>query len=104
MRGATIAAGSISLSDKEFQSTRPVRGATPVQIAQIGQNYLFQSTRPVRGATARISTISRLMTISIHAPRAGRDAVRRHIDLHADISIHAPRAGRDLFFRFRSFL
>ena len=34
----------------KFQSTRPVRGATPV-LALFRANVLFQSTRPVRGAT-----------------------------------------------------
>ena len=57
---------------------------------------LFQSTRPVRGAT--LSACRRLfpISISIHAPRAGRDAVgRRAARQRVDISIHAPRAGRD---------
>ena len=55
----------------------------------------FQSTRPVRGATA---TISRMMTersISIHAPRAGRDGENIYATILRSISIHAPRAGRD---------
>ena len=40
-------------------------------------NYrLFQSTRPVRGATAFDREADRIETISIHAPRAGRDPRR----------------------------
>ena len=56
----------------------------------------FQSTLPVRGATLHDSRRHTKLPISIHAPRAGSDAlfsacfhcVRR-------ISIHAPRAGSD---------
>ena len=36
----------------------------------------FQSTRPVRGATASVSAVPHWMTVSIHAPRAGRDLLR----------------------------
>ena len=35
-------------------------------------------------------------TISIHAPRVGRDANDSCIDLQLLISIHAPRVGRDI--------
>ena len=55
----------------------------------------FQSTRPVWGATKEPERSAPCLTISIHAPRMGRDlpihAVRRGIW----ISIHAPRMGRD---------
>ena len=33
----------------------------------------FQSTRPVRGATKEFDALAALVGISIHAPRAGRD-------------------------------
>ena len=36
---------------------------------------LFQSTRPVRGATQLIGKTAAAYTISIHAPRAGRDII-----------------------------
>ena len=36
----------------------------------------FQSTRPVRGATATLSSSIASARVSIHAPRAGRDALR----------------------------
>ena len=35
--------------------------------------YLFQSTLPVRGATEAVTTATLLVSISIHAPRAGSD-------------------------------
>ena len=79
----------------EFQSTRPVRGATlPFQDAfcnsqcfnprapcgarryphsNLEEAFKFQSTRPVRGATCRCVRYRRLHRVSIHAPRAGRD-------------------------------
>ena len=41
---------------------------------------------------------TRLMMISIHAPREGRDrAGRVHRVFPAEISIHAPREGRDSY-------
>ena len=56
----------------------------------------FQSTRPVWGATSVGASANYATDISIHAPRVGRDAIARHFAglLHA-ISIHAPRVGRD---------
>ena len=77
-----------------FQSTRPVRGATCRQTASdslVG----FQSTRPVRGATAVVMAGVFDFAISIHAPRAGRDARDGPPSTGGRISIHAPRAGRD---------
>ena len=61
---------------------------------------LFQSTRPVRGATTGLRMTTRLILISIHAPRAGRDIYHQRQHHKQDISIHAPRAGRDCPARF----
>ena len=58
----------------EFQSTRPVRGATHSR-KTAAEMSKFQSTRPVRGATQLIGKTAAAYTISIHAPRAGRDWV-----------------------------
>ena len=56
----------------------------------------FQSTRPVRGATPLFQRREDLLIISIHAPRAGRDFDPEAGQFNrVDISIHAPRAGRD---------
>ncbi len=56
-----------------FQSTRPLRGATP-KPPEHYSTLLFQSTRPLWGATAMCSgTRLGLRSISIHAPLAGRD-------------------------------
>ena len=56
----------------------------------------FQSTRPLRGATldAEVEK-NRKFEISIHAPLAGRDAQVVGGDGAKAISIHAPLAGRD---------
>ena len=101
-----------------FQSTRPLRGATTCAYTA---RYVmkFQSTRPLRGATlTNGSSPAQNITISIHAPLAGRDrnllscsawlqnfnprapcGARQHRPQRAQadhrISIHAPLAGRD---------
>ena len=72
-------------------------GARPPLTAAAKSRLAFQSTRPVRGATLRAIPGFRLIRISIHAPRAGRDyALRKHSFYRVLISIHAPRAGRDV--------
>ena len=59
----------------------------------------FQSTRPLRGATVFVGAWVTAILISIHAPLAGRDGFYRPLVLFNVISIHAPLAGRD-FGRF----
>ena len=51
-----------------------MRGATGS--VQLSMRYrIFQSTRPMRGATySYMTTRNRRITISIHAPHAGRDS------------------------------
>ena len=109
--------GLVQGSNIIFQSTRPVRGATPIfprcgvdrlisihapragRDAMFGnmqtESTLFQSTRPVRGATYGKRKPAETVGISIHAPRAGRDIGRKLSVNVRLISIHAPRAGRD---------
>ena len=62
----------------EFQSTRPVWGATQTRQRPRLQ-ALFQSTRPVWGATHGVLDRADLVSISIHAPRVGRDSMRLRI-------------------------
>ena len=79
-----------------FQSTHPMRGATPVSssppvsssdfnprtpcgVRHAMMTYatfiaLFQSTHPMRGATNCFSFLNRILHISIHAPHAGCDS------------------------------
>ena len=123
-----------------FQSTRPVWGATSARLKKFFPRA-FQSTRPVWGATAGLPIRCRTKryfnprapcgarlgsgniwlatnTISIHAPRVGRDRTISEgfhfVDIFQStrpvwgataigiqaarvepISIHAPRVGRD---------
>ena len=57
---------------------------------------LFQSTLPLRGATPDTLTTSTPVFISIHAPLAGSDDDRaRKAEENLRISIHAPLAGSD---------
>ena len=80
----------------QFQSTRPVRGATSFCVLLSRSVGVFQSTRPVRGATFPVHQDMTASNISIHAPRAGRDGTYQfNKDASEYISIHAPRAGRD---------
>ena len=77
MRGATPARPPRSPLWTTFQSTRPVRGATLLYFNARMQES-FQSTRPVRGATTEQHPGNYRKTISIRAPRAGRDEVHDH--------------------------
>ena len=69
-RSSTAGASSL------FQSTRPVWGATFLRSIGAKRCTKFQSTRPVWGATGGDQLFDLCGTISIHAPRVGRDAIR----------------------------
>ncbi len=56
---------------------------------------VFQSTRPVGDATEAEEEIWRVLKISIHASRGGRDDIGRIHASGSAISIHASRGGRD---------
>ena len=59
-----------------------MRGATNIASnAQTGKPE-FQSTRPMRGATIRDENMVVFVEISIHAPHAGRDSKSEQIALH----------------------
>ncbi len=58
---------------------------------------MFQSTRPARGATAQLRHDAVGVSVSIHAPREGRDEIVRPERVGLQVSIHAPREGRDPF-------
>ena len=57
---------------------------------------MFQSTRPARGATRVDAGFERECSVSIHAPREGRDRHGQHCTHELFVSIHAPREGRDI--------
>ena len=71
-------------------------GARPFASMMMPLRRMFQSTRPMRGATP-VLTASLLTTkVSIHAPHAGRDTGLADKVRFNKVSIHAPHAGRDL--------
>ena len=80
----------------QFQSTRPLRGAT---LANSGAHarLLISIHAPLAGRDAGLYRVERPgAVISIHAPLAGRDAAVDYLFEYSLISIHAPLAGRDL--------
>ena len=95
MRGAT-GDGEGSIKINQFQSTHPLRGATPMTVQMSKNSSIFQSTHPLRGATrAHRGGDWGLKNFNPRTPCG----VRR-INLHGQnklrcISIHAPLAGCD---------
>ena len=78
-----------------FQSTLPMRGATPALRSAVSK-LLFQSTLPMRGATQADKLLLVSGAISIHTPHAGSDLLRPACTCPAlPISIHTPHAGSD---------
>ena len=78
----------------QFQSTRPLRGATPAR-CNTPRRASFQSTRPLRGATGGMDDSPCVRPISIHAPLAGRDLVSSISSRHqADFNPRAPCGAR----------
>ena len=53
-----------------------MRGATAYPVERVDE-YVFQSTRPMRGATRDTARYTVGVSVSIHAPHAGRDIVHR---------------------------
>ena len=105
-------------SYKKFQSTRPIRGATPRQqeICPEQEDFnprapygarqperlahppekTFQSTRPIRGATSAFSRLMACFTyFNPRAPYGARPEFFINIKGLRKISIHAPHTGRD---------
>ena len=78
-----------------FQSTHPLRGATPPRSPGSAAMSNFNPRTPcgVRRHCLHISTF--MGGISIHAPLAGCDAYIRMLIAQDAISIHAPLAGCD---------
>ena len=85
---------SFTLAAKNFNPRAPC-GARRTLTALVSLLSVFQSTRPLRGATPRSALPGAPRSISIHAPLAGRDMGTEFIVTNDYISIHAPLAGRD---------
>ena len=73
----------------------PREGCDMVFACQVGVQFQFQSTRPVRGATEHDADLVVDVVISIHAPREGCDFQPAPFVHERTISIHAPREGCD---------
>ena len=71
-----------------------MRGATSRRLNN-PKEELFQSTRPMRGATPDSNRFPTVAGVSIHAPHAGRDYHHQEDQGGKRVSIHAPHAGRD---------
>ena len=71
-----------------------MRGATPSGIWVKVAIHGFQSTRPMRGATSDMCHKNNILTISIHAPHAGRDIKRLvRLGLEAEFQSTRPMRG-----------
>ena len=84
----------------EFQSTRPIRGATYSQLDNAVRGIQFQSTRPIRGATDVIpDDWYQYNHFNPRAPYGARLQVGICLLNTMTISIHAPHTGRDLMWK-----
>ena len=93
--GARRGLHGFGLLCSHFNPRAPCGARRPL-IRYCASESAFQSTRPLRGATGPLLEHCVLQHISIHAPLAGRDALKALWDDCTDeISIHAPLAGRD---------
>ena len=87
---------SFSISASEFQSTRPIRGATILLCAALLLRYNFNPRAPYGARPVFLQFLNLRVGISIHAPHTGRDhCVLRNPGHSQRISIHAPHTGRD---------
>ena len=95
LAGSDMLKDAVTQNAITFQSTLPLRGATPRTPHRTGGGE-FQSTLPLRGATFAPAGRVDKGDISIHAPLAGSD-LQAQLDAYreAEISIHAPLAGSD---------
>ena len=74
---------------------RAPRGARQVVFDSRHRLVVFQSARPARGATGGFIALAAESTVSIRAPREGRDLGRVWVVIRPAVSIRAPREGRD---------
>ena len=96
LRGATLTFFLMRRPQNLFQPTRPLRGATVI-LWLTAKSYLFQPTRPLRGATPSGATV--VVKGDLFQPtRPLRGATAIPTGAKAAqkrISTHAPLAGRD---------
>ena len=92
--GARLAVLVLPLVHIGFNPRAPC-GARLYSFHFCASSPMFQSTRPVWGATTREAENIGVPSVSIHAPRVGRDQRRISEIPYIMVSIHAPRVGRD---------
>ena len=86
------------LRQEGFQSTRPIRGATPFLYTLPLPRLYFNPRAPYGARLIAGNRFTVFSSISIHAPHTGRDILYRVLCLRHPISIHAPHTGRDTEF------
>ena len=87
--------GQVADDGVGFQPTRPLRGATRHRCRRT-PTTVFQPTRPLRGATPQpLGCAVLIITISTHAPLAGRDSDRHPFCKYdSDFNPRAPCGAR----------
>ena len=84
-----------SIMRRSFNPHALQRSAPLLHVGAV-YHHEFQSTRPMRGATTLDDLRGSGSLVSIHAPHAGRDSSNLLRGQGIRVSIHAPHAGRDL--------
>ena len=97
--GVRLNCAPIPSSESEFQSTHPLRGATPISCSPCFASSISIHA-PLAGCDPRQHRIRKAAPISIHAPLAGCDCIDRLNGICRIISIHAPLAGCDFDCKF----
>ena len=81
---------------KKISTHAPLAGRDGLRrVIRMQRPKEFQPTRPLRGATSGMGWRSKSKGISTHAPLAGRDLKTPRLADARGISTHAPLAGRD---------
>ena len=95
MRGATPSSSRSRTTRRGFNPRSPC-GERPGQSDGVSGIDEFQSTLPMRGATKVCGEPFAIKAVSIHAPHAGSDDLGKpHLVNRLAVSIHAPHAGSD---------
>ena len=94
--GRDIIPNQSAFIHKKFQSTRPMRGATRIDVADVAGARHFNPHAPCGARLEYKQGRPRKPQISIHTPHAGRDVPHVGKSGNVLISIHTPHAGRDL--------
>ena len=101
LAGCDFCGIEILSSRLQFQSTHPLRGATAANYLD-DETILFQSTHPLRGATRSKSGYMILTKFQSTHPLRGATDARWRGRGQRQISIHAPLAGCDRVRRRRA--